>query len=75
MAHMFGFVLAFSAAMTHSSIDLFRKIASKRIPTVQLVCLVAVLEGTCAFAFVSGQVRSSRKPRCPLPAATCPELS
>lgn len=52
-----GFALAFCAAISHSCIDLFRKIASKRINTTQCVCLVAMLEGSLPFAFVFGQVR------------------
>jgi hypothetical protein len=54
-----GFLLAFCAAASHSSIDLFRKIASKRFTTTQCVCLVAMLEGSLPFAFVLGQARSS----------------
>lgn len=50
-----GFALAFCAAFTHSLIDLLRKIASSRINTTQLVCLVSMLEGTLAFSFVAGQ--------------------
>lgn len=54
-----GFLLAFCAAVSHTCIDLFRKIASKRINTTQCVCLVAMLEGSLPFAFVLGQARSA----------------
>ena len=52
-----GFALAFGAALSHSSIDLLRKVASKRFTATQCVCLVAMLEGSLPFAFVFGQVR------------------
>jgi hypothetical protein len=52
-----GFVLAFSAAVSHSLIDLLRKVASKKFTATQCVCLVAMLEGSLPFAFVLGQVR------------------
>jgi hypothetical protein len=51
-----GFLLAFCAAISHSCIDLLRKVASKRFNTTQCVCLVALLEGSLALAFVGGQV-------------------
>lgn len=53
-----GFLLAFCAAITHSCIDLLRKVASKRFSTAQCVCVVALLEGSLSFAFVLGQVRA-----------------
>jgi hypothetical protein len=51
-----GFVLAFCAAITHSCIDLLRKVASTRFNTAQCVCIVGLLEGSVSFAFVLGQV-------------------
>ena len=54
-----GFLLAFCAAISHSCIDLLRKVASKRFSTAQCVCVVALLEGSLSFAFVLGQVRAS----------------
>ena len=57
-----GFVLAFTAAFSHSCIDSLRKVASKRFDTTQCVCLVALLEGSLSFAFVAGQVSSSSGP-------------
>eukprot|EP00892_Ulva_mutabilis_P003020 jgi/Ulvmu1/12719/UM095_0023.1 len=50
-----GFVLAFSAAVSQSSIDSLRKIASQRFTTAQCVAIVALMEGSLSFAFISGQ--------------------
>jgi len=53
----YGFLLAFSAAISHSCIDTLRK-AGTRLCGTQLVCLVAILEGSASMAFVLGQVRA-----------------
>lgn len=51
-----GFVLAFGAAISQSTIDSLRKIASQRFTTTQCVAIVALMEGSLSFAFISGQV-------------------